>query len=204
MTRWQHLAAVALAFFSLAAASPGARAEGEGQADFDEALRIKVIADGGLGELNQVIELLESALEKGLDVENSDFAEQVLSESLLERASQLAELIKAIPKQYLADPRVQQRRAMAVSDLRRVMDYDNSPPHATALLAELLALPGGDAKEAFELLEDLVEGDAFAALPPDEQAEILVQRAGLQVLAVGVGRMVELHAKGRMPVRPAR
>jgi tetratricopeptide (TPR) repeat protein len=180
MTRWQHLAAAALAFLTLAMAAPGARAEGEGQADLDEALRIKVIADGGLGELNQVIELLESALEKGLDIENSDFAEQVLSESLLERAVQLAELIKSIPKQYLADPRVQQRRAMAVSDLRRVIDYDNPPPQATALLAELLALPGGDAEEAFELLEELTESGAFEELPPVEQAEILVQRAALQ------------------------
>jgi tetratricopeptide (TPR) repeat protein len=163
----------------LIAAPVAARAEGEGQKDLDEALRVKITAEG-LRDLNQVIELLESALDKGLDVENSDFAEQVLSESLFERATELAAVFESVPDENLADRRMQRIQALAVSDLRRVLTYDNAPPQATALLAKLLTLAGGGRREARELLDQLIGGEAFAALPADEQAEALAQRAALQ------------------------
>ena len=123
-----------------------ALAEGEGQEDLDEALRIKVTAEN-LRDLNQVIEHLESAIEKGLDVENSDFAEGVLVESLMERASQLAAVVQSVPVQKLVEAPMQRVRALAITDLRRILEYDNPPSQAKLLLSQLLAMPGGDRPE---------------------------------------------------------
>jgi tetratricopeptide (TPR) repeat protein len=180
MTGWQRVAATLLAAVTCLAAGV-ARAEGEGQSDLDEALRIKVVAGGGLRELNEVIELLEKALDKGLDVENSDFAEQVLSESLLERATQLATVVESVPEENLADPRMQRIRSLAVSDLRRVLTYDEPPAEAPVMLAKILSLPGGDRDEARKLLEELIDkAESFTALPPAEQAAALALRGALQ------------------------
>jgi tetratricopeptide (TPR) repeat protein len=181
MTVWQRLAAITTAAVAFAIAAPAVYAEGNGQADLDEALRVKVSADGNLRELNKVVELLESALDKGLDVENSDFAEQVLSESLLERASQLGAVVESVPEENLADQRLDRIRTLAISDLRRVLTYDSPPAEATAMLAKLLALPGGDRNEARGLLDPLIDDAAtFNALPADEQASMLALRGALQ------------------------
>jgi tetratricopeptide (TPR) repeat protein len=155
-----------------------AQAEGEGQADFDEALRVKVTAED-MRDLNKVVELLESAIEKGLDVENNDFAEEMLVESLMQRAAQLAAVIQSAPVARLDDGDLQKVRALAVSDLQRVVEYDTAPPQAKVLLAQLLTLPGGDPKEALELLNDVFDDEAVDALPPKMRAESLVIRGKL-------------------------
>jgi tetratricopeptide (TPR) repeat protein len=155
-----------------------AQAEGEGQADFDEALRVKVTAED-MRDLNKVVELLESAIEKGLDVENNDFAEEMLVESLMQRAAQLAAVIQSAPVARLDDGDLQKVRALAVTDLQRVVEYDTAPPQAKVLLAQLLTLPGGDPKEALELLNDVFDDEAVDALPPKMRAESLVIRGKL-------------------------
>jgi tetratricopeptide (TPR) repeat protein len=180
MNRWQRLFAFAFTFAAIVVSTSRAFADGEGQKDLNEALRVKITAEG-LRELNQVIELLESALDKGLDVENSDFAEQVLSESLLERAMQLAQVVEGVPEEGQRDARIQRVRALAASDLKRVMDYDNAPTAAQTTLARLLAMgPEEERTEARELLTKLIDSDAFAKLKPEEQAEAYAQRAPLQ------------------------
>jgi tetratricopeptide (TPR) repeat protein len=179
MNRWQRLFAFTLTLAVLVVSAPRAFADGEGQNDLNEALRVKITAEG-LRELNQVIELLESALDKGLDVENSDFAEQVLSESLLQRAMQLAEVVEGVPDENMGDGRIQRIRALAASDLRRVMDYDNAPVEAQTTLARLLAMgPEDERTEARTLLDKLIESEAFSNLKPAEQAEAYALRAPL-------------------------
>jgi tetratricopeptide (TPR) repeat protein len=179
MNLWQRFLAGAALVALAATTPPTAHGAGDGQADLDEALRVKVTAEG-LQDLNQVIELLETSLDKGLDLENSNFAEQVLSESLLERALQLSQVFETVPEENLGDRRMQRVRALATSDLRRVLMYDNAPPQATAALARLLALPGGDEREARGMLDKLIDGEPFAALPPADQAEAYGLRATLQ------------------------
>jgi tetratricopeptide (TPR) repeat protein len=179
MTRWLRFVTAFSAAALVLFAARAVRAEGEGQGDLDEALRVKITANG-LGDLNKVIELLEGALEKGLDVENSDFAEQVLSGSLLERATQLAGVVRSVPEESLTDERIQRIRSLAISDLRRVLTYDNPPVQATAMLAEILALPGGDAAEALDLFNKLIDGESFATMSVEEQTEALTHRAALQ------------------------
>ena len=161
---------------SLAAGS--VRAEGEGQADFDEALRVKVTAED-MRDLNKVVELLESAIEKGLDVENNDFAEEMLVETLMQRAAQLSAVIQAAPPGRLDDGDLQKVRALAVTDLQRVAEYESAPPQAKVLLAQLLTMPGGDPKEALRLLDDVFDDEAVDALPPKMRAESLIIRGKL-------------------------
>jgi tetratricopeptide (TPR) repeat protein len=178
MNRWIGLWALLGAFiFGLSA--PPAWAEGNGQDELDEALRVKVSAEN-LRDLNKVVELLEKAIEEGLDVENSDFAEGMLVEVLMERAAQLAGVVQSMPLERLADPQLQRVRGLAVSDLKRVLEYDDSPVQAKVLLAQLQALPGGEREEALDLLNEAFEDERFQALPEQMRAEAMSLRATLQ------------------------
>jgi tetratricopeptide (TPR) repeat protein len=160
--------------------SPRALAEGNGQEELDEALRVKVTAEN-LRDLNKVVELLETAIDEGLDVENSDFAEQLLVEVLLERSAQLAAVVQSVPLQKLEEEEQLQRvRGLAVTDLRRVLEYDGAPVQAKVLLAQLLSLSGDERAEALKLLDELFEDKATAVLPVKMQAEAYSLRATLQ------------------------
>jgi tetratricopeptide (TPR) repeat protein len=176
MNRWMGFWALLLL---LVAAPAQVRAEGNGQDELDDAIGAKATAEN-LRDYNKVIELLEKAIDEGLDVENSDFAEELLVETLMQRASQLAAAVQSVPAQQIADPQLQRVWALAVTDLRRVIEYDAAPIQSRVLLAQLLAMPGGDRDEALELLEESFEDEAMGALPTGMRAEALTLRASLQ------------------------
>jgi tetratricopeptide (TPR) repeat protein len=178
MLRWNWLLAAVLTISVGLFALP-ALAENEGQKDLDEALRVKVTAEN-LRDLNKTVDLLESALDKGLDVENSDFAESMLRESLMERAGQLAAVVQNVAPQRLVEPSIQKVRALAVSDLKRILEYDNPPAQARLLLSQLLTLPGGDRPEALKQLNQLFDDKAVAEMPAEQRADALTLRATLQ------------------------
>ncbi len=145
-------------------------AESEGLADLDEALRMKVTSNG-LRDLNKVIERLEIAIDKGLDAEDNDFAERMLSDSLMERATAL---MRVINTRSILDQRVQKIRALVTSDLRDVIAYDDPPAEAFLMLGKLQALPGGDPREARRVIGNYLK---FEELPAAQRAEALVLRA---------------------------
>ena len=75
----------------------------------------------GCDELEAVIKLLDSALEQGLDKDNTEFAEQLLVASLLEHATALSSTILDRPVPDLSgtaplDRRGQPKRALAIDD----------------------------------------------------------------------------------------
>jgi tetratricopeptide (TPR) repeat protein len=148
-------------------------AESAGLADFDEALRIRVTAEG-LPDLNQVIDKLQLALDKGLDVEDAEDAEKMLSGALMERATMMMQVVNS---NSIRDDRVKQILKVIVSDLRRVLAYDDAPPSANFMLGKLMALPGGDSHEARRLLTDFLAAEDIAVA---EQAEALMLRGRLQ------------------------
>src|SRR3990172_7868211 len=74
--------------------------ENDGLADLDKATQLKVTAES-LPDLNDVVDKLDSALEKGLDKDNRAFAEQLLIATLLQRATLLS---AAILDRQLVDP----------------------------------------------------------------------------------------------------
>jgi len=150
-----------------------AQQDAAGLADLDEAMRLRVTAEG-LPGLNQVIEKAQTALDKGLEVEDAELAESLLSDALMQRATALMQVINS---QSIADDRVKQIVRLVISDVRRVLAYDNPPPTASFLLGRLMALPGGDPHEARRLLSTFL---AAEDIPDDQRAEAFMIRARVQ------------------------
>ncbi len=144
--------------------------QSEGMADLDEALRLKVTSNG-LRDLNKVIELVETAIDKGLEVEDNDFAEGLLADALMERATALMQVINT---RSIMDERVRKIRLLVTSDLRDVIAYDDPPSSAYLMLGKLQALPGGDPREARRAISKFLK---FEDLPKQQRAEALVLRA---------------------------
>jgi len=153
--------------------SATAFAENEGLADLDEAIRVKVNATG-IREINQAIELLQRSLDKGLELEDAEFAEEMLSAALMERASALVRVINA---RSIVDPKIQQVRQLVISDLRRVLAYNDPPPQANFELGRLMAMPGGDPHEALRVLTTFLE---TPDLQDSQRAEAFILRSRVQ------------------------
>lgn len=154
-------------------AQEAAEPQQPGAEHLDEAMRLRVAADD-IRDLYRVIEELETAVEEGLTVEDTQFAEQMLSTALMERASMLA---GALDNPQLPAAQKRRVRRSAESDLRRVLAYDNPPAKARLLLAELLAEPDGDRHEARRQLNAYLESEE---LPDEERAEVLMMRGRVQ------------------------
>ena len=152
----------------------------------DDALRQKVTSRG-LQDLSKVIVLIEKAIDTGLDAEDNDFAERMLSDSLMERATSFMQVINT---RSLSDPRVQKIRALVTSDLRDVTAYDDPPAQAYLMLGKLQAMPGGDPREARRAIGKFLNSEERE---PQQHAEALVLRA----------RMVKDRSKALVDMREA-
>jgi tetratricopeptide (TPR) repeat protein len=152
--------------------STPAWAANEGQADLDKAVDAKLEAET-LADLEKVAGLCESALKKGLDEENGNFAKQLLSSVLLQHAQKLA---AAIFDQSPPDRRWQIIRQAALKDLDRLLKVDPEQPDAQLLVVKLQALPGGDMKAARRAADAAVK---LLANDKVQQAKALVLRAQL-------------------------
>lgn len=77
--------------------TPAAWADNEGQEDLDKAIETRLSATT-LSDLGEVIRLTESALDKGLDQPNKEFADKLLASSLVQRATEFsANIFKSSP-----------------------------------------------------------------------------------------------------------
>lgn len=149
-----------------------AEAENEGQADLDKATDIRLTAST-LSDLAEVIRLLESALEKGLDEGNTQFANQLLAATRIKRGLYVSQAIfGAAPP----DPRWPQYRRLALSDLEAALEINPDHPQALLTVAKLNLLPGGDPDRASAALDDVVR---LGSDNPQLRSEALVLRAGL-------------------------
>lgn len=166
---WQigAMAALLMAFL----ATP-ALAQNEGQADLDAATDKQLGAET-LADLEAVVKLGESALKKGLDAGQEQFAKELLAATLFQKAERAA---KSIFETQPPSPRWPVVRQYAVKDLDKAIGYNPKLPDAYLLKAKLLALPGGDEKgsvaaldEALKLLKD----------DPKQQAKALVLKGQL-------------------------
>lgn len=148
------------------------RAEGEGQAELDQAIEAKLSANT-YQELGNVVDLCESALKKGLDEGNTDFCKQLLASTLLQRAEGIT--TPMFEGQQVGQ--VAQRLRLAIKDLTRAVEVAPDQPAAHLLMGKLQMVPGGDRKRARESL------DAAIRLSKDEpalRAEALRWRAESQ------------------------
>lgn len=163
-----------------------ALADGAGQEDLDNAMRAKVTAQD-MNDLNQVVQLLESAMRKGLDEEGAEFAAQMLNDALLERASGLLEVLDRVPPQRVAEDeqfrdQVRQMSQLIVSDLRHVLASDSPAPLAKLQMSRLMLKLGGDRAEAKGLLDQFlteVEADQETNLPAFQVAQAYMLRAAM-------------------------
>lgn len=134
-----------------------------GQPELDKATELKLGAKG-LKDLNKVVELLDLAMEKGLDADNTDFAEEMLIASLMQRATALSNAILSKP---VADPRRDpkwiQVRQIALSDLQRAVNMDDSLTEAYMLIGRLHTLPLGDPGAARRALGKVVRDPEIPA-----------------------------------------
>ena len=148
-------------------------AASEGQEDLDKATEAKLIATT-ISDLGEVVRLAESALEKGLDQPNTEFANKLLASTLLLRA-------RGTGNQIFAGARsphdFRQKRNFALSDLERAVELDPKQPETFMLIARLNLLPEGDVKRAREAVEQAL---TLGFEEPSAQAKALMLRATLQ------------------------
>jgi len=145
----------------------------EGQEDLDRATEVKLSADS-IKDLGEVVRLLESALKKGLDETNADFARRLLSATLIQRATAQGNRIFV---NLTSSDDFRLRRQAILSDLEKAVQLDPKQPQAYLLIAQMNLLPEGNAAKAREAL------DAALALEIEEpplRAKALLLRSGLQ------------------------
>ncbi len=165
-------AACVFAMSIVFAAANNAVAANEGQELLDQATEKRLEAQTPQ-DLNEVIRLADEAIKKGLDDTNKQFANNLLSGTLLQRANLFA---GAIFQKSRPDRRWPQLRAAALKDLERALEIEPKIGEAHFLIARLHALPGGDrdlVRKEIEKTLELSDKDKLA------RAQALTLRANL-------------------------
>ena len=145
----------------------------DGQDDLDRATQLKLNAKS-LRDTEKVIALCESALEKGLDSADKDFAKQLLVGVLWQHASQH---IAPILEQQPPDRRWQELRVVAIRDLEKLLQHDDQFRDAYMMLGRLEALPGGDRTKAKMAIDRAID---LSADDPSNRSEALLHRAAMR------------------------
>jgi tetratricopeptide (TPR) repeat protein len=124
-----------------------------GNDDLDEAFDKKIKAQT-TRDLDGVVKLCKSAIEKGLDEEGTVQAKQLAASASWEHAEQLSNRIfgSATP-----DPRWQKFRTEAIQQLEQATEFQPDMIRAYVLIARLNLLPNGDVDAARKAIDKAVE-----------------------------------------------
>jgi len=144
---------VAALALSLTLLPHAAWADNEGQADLDKATELQITAET-LAELEQVIKLAESALTKGLDKGQTDFAKKLLGATLFQHADRSS---KSVFEQVPPSRNWRSVRELGMKNLAKAKKYDPALPDIYLLEAKFQALPGGDEREAVAALDEAIK-----------------------------------------------
>ena len=153
-----------------------ALAANDGQEDLDKATEAKLNVKSP-SDLLEVIRLCESALSKGLDKDNTEFAKKLLALTLLQRGTLITRSIEGTIREarwtrtWPTNP--QRGRAIWICAVK--LDPDQAETYFR--IAELNCLPGGNEKRAMEALDKLI---ALNKDDPVLKAQALLVRAELQ------------------------
>lgn len=150
---WILASRLVLAFMFCLLAIPAFAQSDEGDADLDKAYDAKIDARS-TKDLDSVVKLCESAIEKGLNNERTLEAKQLAASALFEHADQLSQRIFGSAGQ---DKRWRVFRSQALSRLKKAIKFQPELGEAYVLIAKLNALPGGDRDSALEMIEKAVE-----------------------------------------------
>ncbi len=150
-------------------------ADHPGQADLDQAADLQVTAET-LGDLEKVIKLAESALAKGLDKDQKEFANKMLAATLYQHANRSVE---ALLERRRRRDSVDTIRKQALKDLDKAKKYDATLPDIWLLEAKLHALqPDGDSKAASAAASEAIKLLA-AKGDPEQLSKAYILRAQL-------------------------
>jgi tetratricopeptide (TPR) repeat protein len=150
----RHSLVVVAALSLLAVSRQSVQAQNAGQAELDMAIDAQLSAET-LGELERVISLAESALDKGLDSGQQAFAKQLLAATLYQHANRACSAI------FERDRPAREWRAIrqsALKNLEKAKRHDANLPDVYLLEARLQAeLPQGDTKAAADALDQAIK-----------------------------------------------
>jgi tetratricopeptide (TPR) repeat protein len=147
--------------------TPAVCAESDGEADLGRAIEAKLSANTA-AEFGVVIDLCQSALDKGLEQDRATFCKELLVATLLQRAETTSELASDI-----APPAAEW--AAAIKDVERAAELDPQGPEPKLLLGKLL-IRKGDPDEARRALDQAIR---LAKDDFDIKVEALQLRVGL-------------------------
>ena len=142
-----------LAVSALLVSSGRAWAANEGQADLDMATELQIGAES-LADLEKVVSLAESAIKKGLDKGQEEFAKQMVAATLYQHA---ARLTASIFDQSPPTPRWRFVRQQAMKDLEKAQKFDATLPDVPLLIARLQALPEGDERVGKVAIDEAIK-----------------------------------------------
>jgi tetratricopeptide (TPR) repeat protein len=147
-------------------------AEGEGQADLDKAMELKLSAES-MNDWGEVVNLCRSALASGLDDSNKEFATKMLVGTLVQRAEAMSGQIFNATE---PSPQWPLLRRQALLDLQEASKLDDQQFDVQYLIGRLQLLPGGDRKEALAAVDAAIK---LAGEAPHDQAKAYVLRANV-------------------------
>lgn len=142
----------------------------DGTEDFEKATALKVNARRPL-DFDRVVQLCESALEKGLDPASAEFCRRMMLDALLEYARQASNRI-LVPN---PDTRWRFMRGESLKRLTRVVEIDPSNVEAWTLIAKLNVLESGDRDQGMDAISKLID---LSAEDKSQLAQALLLRAG--------------------------
>ncbi|HZN35046.1 MAG TPA: tetratricopeptide repeat protein [Pirellulaceae bacterium] len=155
------LAAISL---GLVAGPAATLAQNAGQEDLDKATELQITAET-LGELEQVIKLAETALDKGLDKGQTEFAKKLLGATLFQHAERSA---RSVFEQIPPSRNWRSIRDQGMKNLAKAKKFDPTLPDVYLLEAKFQALPGGETRDAIAALDE-----AIKLLKPKDQPKQL-------------------------------
>ena len=138
------------------AAEPPVAEVTPGQDDLDAAVDAKLAANS-LDDFEKVLELVRSALRKGLDEKSRKFANDLYTGTLVDRASMIGDALFQGPPE--GQQQWERMRAFALRDLGEVVQRDDALAAAQVMVARLEALPGGDRRRALAAARRAIEID---------------------------------------------
>jgi tetratricopeptide (TPR) repeat protein len=123
-----------------------------GQADLDAAIEAKLSAKD-LDDFATVLDLCRRAIKKGLSAEQTQFAENLYTDTLVYRAGRIVQAIHGVD---VPDPQWPRLRSFAMRDLNEVVERDPALGDAQLMIAQLESLPGGNRQRARAAAEKAV------------------------------------------------
>jgi tetratricopeptide (TPR) repeat protein len=143
----------------------------DGQADLDQAFELKINATAPK-DLDKIVALCQSAIEKGLDENNKNQAVELMASTLVLHAEQYIPRIFSPQR----DRRWRVFRREALIRLEKAIEVKPDLLIAHSLIARLQALEGGDVEKANAAISRVID---LAADNPQQLSQALTIRAAL-------------------------